>query len=897
MAIPSIRFSTRELALRPGKRGRPPLETESPRAKRAREAKQRLVDQLLTDIGPFTDSEGRVNLTQALTANIPVERLALAFEAKDIRKAEAGIEERSIRIGERNRAQERAAQARVEAPDALAAPEDTILADHRQDIFRRLEPFTSPVDDGTDEFNIGEALKQRKVSVRELQTLGFTPGEIARASRFAAGVAAPGAGPAPDVERVVDLGPIRPDDDDQNLLSPGRQIDQRRDVVRSRVTQESVDQEDRIAGGLPADRGLLQQFIDPETGGVFVIDALRAGVRPDELRRIGISEPDLADAIRQQPLTDSERAALGIPPFQPDATSQPKSRPFPIDQPKTTQLAQDAEPPNRRARLRALYDQALNELIERKTELNRKAKQQILETSAQVYDAVEGGANLVIDDFRSRPVIIDDQIRELIETGRIEGLGDDVGVGPPVGGTPVFPAPGLIPFGGKRTAAVAALALAVDAVRRNPELLDGLDAKRRNTLRSVAHEQVRPGDVSPPGFPLEQPRAVELDNPNVRPDLGLEGVPLLQPPTGFESPPPFPRELQPESEVSKVRVPQDITKFLSVAADYQDAVNAAAEGVVSDPELSDRAKQDILDALAAGESVRLTNPTHRQRISEAERKRIALESATSALVASQGFSPQEDNPVVIQGSLASAAVVVGPQIDAELVLGRLEALSIQESSLTQPQTVTAAEALADLTTRNLTAEQTRRLVNTAERLQTRDLTQTLPLRLTATLTAPLPGVASRVVARPLTTTRTRTAARTAAATRAAALPATAAPPTTATTVPIAPPLGVPDRDAEDDAPLAGRRAEKFGINRGVLDTSIDLTTGESSTVPDIAGVPEVPTRASVRPLRFGDEPTREVTIPWGIWDVSINPLGDLSFDKKPAKRKPKSGRVRAGKIR
>ncbi len=70
-----------------------------------------------------------------------------------------------------------------------------------------------------------------------------------------------------------------------------------------------------------------------------------------------------------------------------------------------------------------------------------------------------------------------------------------------------------------------------------------------------------------------------------------------------------------------------------------------------------------------------------------------------------------------------------------------------------------------------------------------------------------------------------------------------------------------------------------GINRGVLDTTVDLTTGRVRTFGDLAEVPEGPTRKTFTPLSFGFETPTIQRVKWGALDLFLGPNESFQWDK------------------
>ena len=86
--------------------------------------------------------------------------------------------------------------------------------------------------------------------------------------------------------------------------------------------------------------------------------------------------------------------------------------------------------------------------------------------------------------------------------------------------------------------------------------------------------------------------------------------------------------------------------------------------------------------------------------------------------------------------------------------------------------------------------------------------------------------------------------------------------------------------------LERRRSKirRAGVNRGVLDTTVNFDTGESKTVSDLIEVPEVPTKASFTPLDFnGRNPVTQV-LDWGAFVNEVTPDGKQTFTRKPTQK-------------
>lgn len=130
-------------------------------------------------------------------------------------------------------------------------------------------------------------------------------------------------------------------------------------------------------------------------------------------------------------------------------------------------------------------------------------------------------------------------------------------------------------------------------------------------------------------------------------------------------------------------------------------------------------------------------------------------------------------------------------------------------------------------------------------------------------------------------TATRTATNTATRAATGVVPLTAVKAPTRTTT-----RGVPFPDDEPKY-IGGLRVVRMGINRGFLDTSVDLTSGEVKTFGDLIAVPERKTRDSVTPLEYGDTVTESQKIKWGAKNLIVEPDGTLTWEQAN-KSKPKN---------
>jgi hypothetical protein len=87
-------------------------------------------------------------------------------------------------------------------------------------------------------------------------------------------------------------------------------------------------------------------------------------------------------------------------------------------------------------------------------------------------------------------------------------------------------------------------------------------------------------------------------------------------------------------------------------------------------------------------------------------------------------------------------------------------------------------------------------------------------------------------------------------------------------------------EEQEDRDVSGTRLRKAGINRGFLDTTVDFTTGEVETVPDLPNVPEIPTRQSFTPLSYDPNASPSLQrIPWGANDLILGPRGSFKWVK------------------
>ena len=81
---------------------------------------------------------------------------------------------------------------------------------------------------------------------------------------------------------------------------------------------------------------------------------------------------------------------------------------------------------------------------------------------------------------------------------------------------------------------------------------------------------------------------------------------------------------------------------------------------------------------------------------------------------------------------------------------------------------------------------------------------------------------------------------------------------------------------------AGLNLRIAGINRGFLDTTVDFASGEVNTVPDLVGVPEIPTRQSFTPISYSEAKPTLQRIPWGANDLILGPFGSFKWVKANA---------------
>ena len=213
-------------------------------------------------------------------------------------------------------------------------------------------------------------------------------------------------------------------------------------------------------------------------------------------------------------------------------------------------------------------------------------------------------------------------------------------------------------------------------------------------------------------------------------------------------------------------------------------------------------------------------------------------------------------------------------------LDTLERLAQQArplSDLQRRQAVSRAETLARA---QLTPQQRAQLERHTERLTPRVPEMPRPrapelLRTTTVTEPPRVPTTPRIPETP----RVPTPGRIPPTSEPPRVPPRVPPPATPPRVP--PPDTPPRRPEFDGEPLepddadAGLQLREIGFNRGILDTKVDLTTGEAQSVQDIASVPQTGLKRSIQPLSYGTETPQVTRVKMGFHDAVFDQRGEL----------------------